>query len=242
MMTQTHEAPNIYSDAVDSLTPYKPRRLTRAELKRKDVYAFTSPKLGRVVWVVGVLQFATALKLEFDTEVTAYAERPRTLKVADDKTIEVAYWTRHTNGEEHLWLLVPSAETESASAARTRHRNIELAMDAAQTMQISVKLLPEADLVVSAPSTRTWLALLPFVQTADVMDNATVIKARVEEHFEFVQASTFAQVEQSLAAFNAHDVRSVICQGIHSAWLKIDPTKPLHAHTIIQRGPRHAHG
>ena len=98
---------------IDHPIPCHPRALTRVELKRRDVYAFLSPKLHREVWLTGVLSFAACLQHEFDAETTAYCERPRKLELRDG-TIAVAFWTRRRGGNECLWLLIPTSESEPA--------------------------------------------------------------------------------------------------------------------------------
>jgi len=233
-------ARNVWNARVEAAAsrppiPYELRRLTRAELKRKDVYAFVSPKLDRDVWLTGALAFAASLKLDFDVDVLAYCERPRTIQLANGQTVEIAFWTRHINGEEHLWLLVPVSESDAAAAGKRRYRLEREALDAAQAMQVSLRFLFESELVAAGVSIGTWLSLLPYVQTAHVMDNFAAIESRVEEYFRFAIGSTFVQIETALAAFNSHDVRSVVCRGIHEGWLAIDPTRPLHIHTVVRR-------
>lgn len=232
----THNALNTRVDAAASRfpAPYEPRRLSRAELKRKDVYAFVSPKLDRDVWLTGALTFAASLKFEFDVDVLDYCERPRTIQLPNGQTTEVAYWTRHANGEEHLWLLVPVLESDPAAGGSRRYRHEREALEAAQSMQVSLRFLFESELVAAGVSISTWLGLLPYVQTAHVMDNFAAIESRVAEHFRFAMGTTFAQLGADLSAFNAHDVRSVVCRGIHEGWLAIDPTRQLHIHTVVR--------
>ncbi len=218
--------------------PCFPRQLSRSELKHKDVYAFLSPKLDREVWIVGALTFAACLQFEFDIEIASYCERPRSLEL-DGKTTEVTYWTRGVDGTETLWLIVPVSESDPAAAGKHRYRHEKWALEAAERAQVHLRFLFESELVSRGTSAATWLALLPYVQTAHAMDNYMAIEPRVREHFRFLTSSTFIQIEAALSEFNSHDVRSVICRAIHEGWLSIDAAQPLHVQTIVKRGPRH---
>lgn len=218
--------------------PCRPRALTRAELKRKDIYAFLSPKLRREVWVSGALSFATSLQLEFDIDIAAYCERPRKLTLRDG-FVEVAYWTRRRNGNECLWLLVPTVESEPAAGGQRRYRREDQALETAEQAHLHLRLLFETDLISSGTSIGIWFALLPYVQTAHVMDNYFAIEALVRGHFRFVKAATFTQIEAALSDYNPHDVRSTVCRAIHEGWLRIDTKHPLHMHTVVERGVRY---
>ena len=216
--------------------PYLPRKLTPSELKKKDVYAYWSPKVGRDVWVTGALAFATSLKLEFDASVAAYIERPRYLELTERKTLEVAFWTRHLSGEEHLWLLVPTLDSDPVAGGKRRYRQEREALEAAAQAQVSLRFFLETDLIAQGPAICVWLALLPYVQTAHKLDNHSAIESRIREHFTFATATTFTEIEAALKTFNAHDVRSVVCRGIHEGWLRVDLAKSLHIHSIVRRG------
>lgn len=219
----------------DQPLPYRPRGLTRAELKRKDVYAFLSPKLHREVWLTGALSFAASLQHEFDAETTAYCERPRKLELRDGG-VEAAFWTRRRTGEECLWLLIPTSESEPAAGGKRRYRREDQALDAAKRAHLHLRFMFETELISAGTSLGVWFGLLPFVQIAHVLDNYAAIEARVREHFRFLKASTFAQVEAALQDFNSHDVRSAVCRAIHEGWLRINSTHPLHVHTAVERG------
>lgn len=235
----TAAAADTFANVLGSRLPYTPRPLTRKELKRKDVYAYLSPKLDREFWVTGALGFAAALKHEFDTDVVAFVERPRTLQVSDGHTIEVEYWTRHAGGEEHLWLVVPTLDSRAAPGGKRRYRDEEHARAAADRLQVSLRFMFESELVCLGVAVGTWLQLLPYVQTAHAMDNFAAIEARVHEHFRFISAATFVDIEAALSSFNSHDVRSTVCRAIHEGWLAIDPSRPLHVRTLVRKETGH---
>lgn len=218
--------------------PYQPRKLTRTELTHKDVYAFLSPRLNREVWVTGALTFAACLRFEFDPDTVSYCERPRKLEVAD-KVIEITYWTRRTDGTETLWLLVPASESEPAVYGTCRYRDERRAREAAERAQVHLSFLFESELIALGTSIGTWFQLLPFVQTGHVMENYAAIEPLVREHFRLIERATFVQMEAALGGFNSHDVRSVMCRAIHEGWLTIDPSKPIHIHTSVARGPQY---
>ena len=240
MNTQTvHDVEDAHTFAPSDLPlPYRPRALTRAELKRKDVYAFLSPKLRREVWVTGALSFATSLQFEFDIEIAAYCERPRKLMLPDS-LVEVAFWTRHPTGSERIWLLVPTIESEPAAGGQRRYKREDQALETAEQAHPHLRFLFETDLIASGTSIGVWFALLPYVQTAHVMDNYVAVEARVHGHFRFTKAATFKQIETALSDYSPHDVRSTVCRAIHEGWLQIDTKHPLHVHTVVERGVRY---
>lgn len=223
------------ADAATLPLPYVPRQLSRSELKHKDIYAFLSPKLDREVWIVGALAFAACLQFEFDIETVSYCERPRALEL-DGQAMEITYWTRCADGTETLWLLVAASESDPAAAGTHRYRHEKSALEAADRAQVHLQFLFESELVSRGKSTGTWLALLPYVQTAHGMDNYMAIEPRVREQFRFLKSSTFVQIEAALSEFNSHDVRSVVCRAIHEGWLSIDAAQPLHIQTIVKQG------
>lgn len=239
MNTQALDSDEAHTFAPSDLPlPCHPRALTRAELKREDVYAFLSPKLRREVWVTGALSFAACLQLEFDIDIASYCERPRQLTLRDG-VIEVGYWTRRQTGDECLWLLVPTVESEPAAGGQRRYRREDQALEAAEQAHLHLRFLFETELVACGTSIGVWFALLPFVQTAHVMDNHFAIEARVRGHFRFVKTATFRQIEAALSDYNPHDVRSTVCRAIHEGWLRIDTKHPLHVHTVVERGIRY---
>lgn len=223
---------------IDHPIPCHPRALTRVELKRRDVYAFLSAKLHREVWLTGVLSFAACLQHEFDAETTAYCERPRKLELRDG-TIEVAFWTRRRGGNECLWLLIPTSESEPAIGGKRRYRREDQALEVAERAHLHLRFMFETELISKSTSQSIWFGLLPYVQTAHVLDNYVAIEARVREHFRFLKTSTFAQIEAALHELNPHDVRSAVCRAIHEGWLQIDLKHPLHMHTLVAQGVRY---
>lgn len=216
--------------------PFGPRHLTRKEQRREDLYLYHSPKLDRIVAVIGVLALALALEFEFSADTVGFVERPRVLPYRNSD-VELSFWQREQSGRERFYLLVPDVihEAEGTSRGR-RHRDARDIVDAANTAGISLQFVFDADVIAKAASIGTWFRLLPYVQTALTLPHRHSIQGRVLEAFASQSRMTMCQIEASLVGLNAADVRAVVCANIHSGTLVIDPTKPLSRHTVVDLG------
>jgi hypothetical protein len=219
--------------------PYSPRPLTLPERRRLDLYLYMSPKAGRQVDLIGCLRMAFAMGLEFNPDVLAYVERPRTLAVGDQRT-EFDFWTSEAHGRERFWLLVTADETVHPNSPRHEHRRAQALVEAAQAAQISVEFVFEEDLLRRADELYTWYRLLPYVQTALHLPSRMVLREQVLAVLKNVPRATLDQVEAELHRFNRADVRAAIAHLIHAGQVKLDKTANLSRFSVLHW--RGAHG
>lgn len=214
--------------------PFAPRALMRSERRREDVYLYTSPKAARRVALIGPLALAQALLFEFMRSCLAFVERPRRLCV-NDGHIELSFWTRHERGLERFWLLVPADDTRGPGSLRRTHRESAAIIAAAQAAQLSLEFIFEEDVRKQAALVSTWFRTLPYVQTAAALPSRFSLREHVLEVFNNVEQATFEQIEGTLRAFHAVDVRAIVCDLIHAGSLMlVDPTH-INRFSVVRR-------
>jgi hypothetical protein len=214
--------------------PFAPRKLTRSEQIRSDLYIYHSPKLARQVMVIRPTVLALALELEFSPRMRTYVERPRTL-VFDGGKIELSFWTATDRGlEQFLWLTV-AAPAKTGPSARGAERRLEAIQAAAQNAQIALTLVSEAQMARRPIENANRLRLLPWVQTARDLPQLAAICARALERFAYQARLSFAQLEHALSDYDARDVRAAACQLVHSGELTLDWSSKLHTHSLLER-------
>lgn len=104
--------------------PFKPRLLGHAELRRRDVYRFMSPKEGRAVDVCGPFELAFWLTLEFTPDVTAITERPLRFDVGASP-VELTCWLSERSGREQFGVLASDGDTIQGSDDKRPGRHVE---------------------------------------------------------------------------------------------------------------------
>jgi hypothetical protein len=220
--------------------PFSPRALSRPERRRGDLYLFHSPKLSRTVELIGCLNMAIALRLEFDTQVVTYVERPRRLSLASGVTIEFAYWTREGKGLERFWLPVAAGDTlHHPTSSRREHRQARDLVEAAQAAHIAVEFLFEEDLRRQSATLSTWYRLLPYVQTAQTLPHRESLRQHLHALFRTQARATVEQLERELQAFQAADVRAAIFDLVHSGELVLMDSTRLGRFSVIAKRDSH---
>jgi hypothetical protein len=229
MPTTAHAAPA----PKQARLPYAPRLLTEKELSREDVYIARSPKLNRVVTLIGVLRLSFWLEREFDTATETVVERPRHLQLHDNRTIELDFWTRGTNGGEQFWAVI-GADDFTSSKDGIRPKDIALWDQAAHHAGLSLKFVYEHELNRRAQRIANYMRILPHVQAGRRLAELSSIAGRVKELFSaVVQSLSFTQIEGSLGEFAAPAVRMATCTLVHSGWLSFPQDLPLSGNTRL---------
>ena len=217
--------------------PFSPRPLTRPERRRGDLYLYRSPKLSRTVELIGCVNTALALTLEFDPGVAAYVERPRKLTLASGTTMELAFWTQERKGRERFWLPVASSDTLHTSTPRREHRHARDIIEAAQVAHIALEFFFEDDLRRQSAVLSTWYRLLPYVQTARTLPHRESLSQQIMAMFQIMEQATVEQIELQLQAFRAADVRAVLFDLMHRGELAMaDPTRLGRFSLLTKRG------
>jgi hypothetical protein len=218
--------------------PFSTRSLTRPERRRGDLYIYRSPKLARTVELLGCVNAALALTFEFDPNVTAYVERPRTLKLVTG-SVEFAFWTSEHRGRERFWLPVAASDTTQPNTPRREHRQARDIIEAAQAACIAVEFFFEEDLRRQSAVLSTWYRLLPYVQSAHVLPHREALSHQVRAIFNTLAQATIEQMELHLQSFHAADVRAVVFDLVHRGELTmVDPTR-LGRFSVIARRDNH---
>lgn len=220
-------------------SPFSARALTRSERRRCDLYIFRSPKLSRRIELIGCVNTALALIIEFDPDVESYVERPRTLSLASGRSIECAFWIRKRNGSERFWMLVSASETINAATPRREHRLAREVIEAAQAAHIAVEFIFEDDVRRQSATLSTWYKLLPYVQTARTLPHREALRRQVLALFDLMQRATVEHLELQLQAFHAADVRAVVFDLVHRGDLKLADSTRLSRFSVIARRDDH---
>jgi hypothetical protein len=231
MSTPAHAAPA----PEQARLPYAPRPLIENELSREDVYIARSPKLNRVVMLIDVLRLSFWLELEFDATTETVVERPRHLQLHTNRTIELDFWTRGTNGTEQFWAVI-GADDFTSTKDGLQPKDTALWDQSAHRAGLSLKFVYEHELDRRAQRIANYMRLLPHVQAARRLAELSSVAGRVKELFSAaVQSLSFTQIEGSLGEFAAPAVRMATCTLVHSGWLSFPQDLPLSGNTRLTR-------
>jgi hypothetical protein len=219
-----------------SPNPFEARQLTKSELNRNDIYMTAEPRSGRVVALVGPLRFAQWLLLAFDRHCRQCVERPRQITLHHDTTAELDFWTRHHDGSEMFWSLVPAVEPLSGSSGRTR-RDTTLWSNAVQRAGIQLTFVFENEVLKQGQRIANYFRLLPHVQAGYQLPNSEHARSRVMEIFvKQPVPMTFEQLEASLNDLDSATVRSAACRLLFEGLLTFSEDLPLTRRTLLTTG------
>jgi len=215
--------------------PYEPRLLSRRERDREDVYLFHSPKVARAASVIGPLRLAFWLEHEFTPHTVHIIERPRSLTLADGRSMELDFWTRSVAAEETFWIAVSAEETLSSGRdlASKDHPHWQRA---AQLAGINVGFVFEHDVHQRAQHVANYLRMLPYVQALRRQNTSSQAMTAVKELFSHGAFSlSFAQIDANLPPALDGVGRMAACALVHAGWLRYDESLPLTPQTRLHR-------
>lgn len=218
--------------------PYSPRALTRSERRRGDLYIFKSPKVSRRVELIGCVNMALALKMEFDPDIATYVERPRKLTLASGTSKEFAFWVKSTSGSEYFLLSVAASETAQSPGPRHEHRLAREIIEASQIAHVVIEFSFEDELRRESAALSTWYRLLPYVQTAHVLPNREALAQQVRALFHTMDSTTVEHVEQHLRMFCSAEVRAVLFDLVQRGELKLVDPNRLGRWSVVSRRDR----
>jgi hypothetical protein len=194
-----------------------------------------SPKLAREASVIGPLRLAFWLEREFDPHTLHIVERPRSLTLADGRSIELDFWTRSIASHETFWIAV-SAEETLASGSTLASKDHAHWQRAAQLAGIHVGFVFEHDLHQRAQRVANHLRMLPYVQALRRQNASSQALAKVKDLFSHGAFSlSFAQIDDNLEPALEGIGRMAACALIHAGWLRYDESLPLTPQTRLQR-------
>lgn len=215
-------ATEILKGASNPAIPFSSRDLSPSEETRLDVYYYISPKNeNRLVSLVEPCRLALALELEFDSDVTSFLPRPRTLLV-EGREVELCFWLRRQNAAESF-VIFRRQTKPSVSAVRAEERFCSRLLESACRAGIALTIRKPSSLLTARVANATRLELLPYVQSTTGRAGIDVLLAAILAHMGSHPVSSFHAIEKSLCGpFDWRDVRSATCLLIHRGVLYID--------------------
>ncbi|MBK7145603.1 MAG: hypothetical protein IPH76_10485 [Xanthomonadales bacterium] len=146
----------------------------------------------------------------------------------DGSDIDLSFWTRSIKGVEQFSLITLSPEGTTAELL-ARNRRRDALVGAAQRAHLSLLFVPQSQFLQARTVNTNRLRLLPYIQAAADVPQATVLLERIVALFKTQPRLGFAQLERSLPEFDARDTRAVACQLVHQGVLRFDWQARLHA-------------
>lgn len=235
--TRATQATPIEAHATTSALPYEPRRLTRGERGRREIFVYFSVRNQRIVTVADTVNVAMALQLEFDVSLTHFVERPRRLQLGDKQQIDISFWTRSKTGEERFWLVIPDSGTVGSTSGTLAIRDRSVLDAAAERQGLILHYVTEEQLLAS----RLWLAtafeLLPLVWLHQRLVNRSLIRMRIEEQLRQVERMSLSGLIKALAhepTYEPTRVRAVVAAMIHQGRLRLMDYQPGASDAVLE--------
>lgn len=219
--------------------PHAARQLTLREQRAEDQWSFDSPKLGRIVNVIGPLCVMQALTFEMDPDCDAYIERPRMLEVGNSQ-VEFHFWSRKRDGHEVYALIVPFEHAIEATTPRREHRKARELLEAAGRANIVIEFLFEHDIVQRHEAFRRNRHLLCRVQDAVLLPHRQAIVDELAALFRAVPRANIDQVCASLPGFLRTDVCAGIADLVHRGALVFADSHPISRFSLLEWRPAYA--
>ena len=231
--TATANASSVASHAIDPNLPYTPRKLTRGERNRREVFVFFSPRNRRIVTIADAVNAAMALKFEFNPNIQKYVERPRRIQFTTKQQIDVSFWTRDASGEERFYLVVPEAGTVGSTSGTLSIRDRGELDDAAERNGIRLHYVSEPEL----HSARTWLAtgfeLLPLVWDYGRLVTRSLIRNQIHARLANTERVSLSNLIKTLD-YTPANVRAVVAGMIHQGELRLVDYLPGAADAVLE--------
>lgn len=223
-MTAGTAATRVEADAdvhaANPTLPYQPRKLTRSERNRREVFVFHSPRNNRVVTIAELLNLAIALRFEFDPTLVAYVERPRRIALSPKQDIDLSFWTRNRAGEERYYLAIPNAGTMGSTSGTVSIRDREQLDEAAARHNLHLHYLTEREMVSNLAQCAVAFELLPHVWAYNRLVSRSVIREHINTFLLNNPRTTLAQLLE-LLDFPADSVRAVVAAMVHDGTLSL---------------------
>lgn len=231
--TATADTASAKSHAIDPALPYTPRKLTRGERNRREVFVFYSPRNRRVVTIADAVNIAVALRFEFDSSLQTYIERPRRIQITAKQQIDVSFWTRDASGEERFYLVVPAAGTVGSTTGTVSIRDRSEIDEAAERNGIRLHYVTEAELL----SARCWLStafeLLPLVWDYSRLATRSLIRSQIRARLAQTERVSLSNLVKTLE-FSPASIRAVVAGMIHQGELRLVDYLPGAADAVLE--------
>lgn len=212
----------ITSHHIDPTLPHQPRPLTRSERTRRETLVYHSPRNNRIVTLADAVTITLGLKLEFDSTLAVFVERPRRIALSPKQQIDLSFWTRSHSGEERYYLAIPSAGTVGSTSGAAAIRGGEALQEAAQRHGIEIHFVTEKELVSASAMLGAYWQLLPHVQHHRRLSNRVFVQAGIRALLALVPRTTLKQLVQQLGdRYPSDQVQAVVAAMIHDGSLRI---------------------
>lgn len=214
--------------------PMLARELTPSQIKRGDVFMFFSPKEARRVTVLGPLQLAFRLQIEFDPTVAAVTERPRSILVGLEQ-VELHFWWQCLGGSEFYALIIPNAHTVPGTDGKRRPRQLDRLQAAARDASISLKFVTEDQLKDPASRIELCYQLLGICQSAKGLGSALILRHEVAGVVNRSGRITVQQLLGELGHFPRTHVQAALVELLHIGYLTTDASPRMSGRAHVWR-------
>lgn len=223
----------LAAHASNPILPYAPRKLSRGERNRREVFVFRSPRNERVVTVTEFLHMAIALQFEFDPNLQCYVERPRRIALSPRQEIDISFWTRSCAGEERFYLAIPVSGTVGSTRGSVSIRDRDALDAAAERHGLRLTYIPERQLMSSIADCAIHFELLQHVWAYKRLLARSVIRSQILALLAATPRITLAGVIQSVE-FDADNVRAVVAGMVHDGSLRLVDYIAGSAHATVE--------
>ncbi|WP_372172619.1 hypothetical protein [Xanthomonas axonopodis] len=208
------------SHVTNPTLPYVPRKLTRSERTRRELFVFHSPRNARIVTVTEFLHLTLALQLEFDPNLQSYVERPRRIALSTRQDIDISFWTRSKQGEERYYLAIPASGTIGSTSGIVSIRDQEALDAAAERHGLRLIYITERELISSIADCAVRFELLHHVWAYQRLVTRSTIQDQILALLTNRPRLTLSGLIQHLAV-DADSVRAVVAGMVHAGRLRL---------------------
>lgn len=216
----TRDEPKPKSHVTNPALPHQPRKLTRSERNRREIFVFPSPRNARVVTVAEFLHLTLALQFEFDPNLQCYIERPRRIALSPRQDIDISFWTRNKQGEERYYLAIPASGTIGSTSGTVSIRDREALDATADRHGLQLTYITERELVSSIGDCAIRFELLHHVWAYNRLVSRSIIQEQILALLTNLPRLTLSGLIQHLA-FDADNVRAVVAGMVHAGRLRL---------------------
>lgn len=207
---------------VDESLPYRPRPLSTGERTRRETLTYNSPRNRRILTLTDAGPIALGLKLEFDSRLVAFVERPRRIALTEKQQIDVTFWTRDIDGVERFLLFIPSGGTVPSTSGLAAVRDRDALDTAARRHGIEFTYVAERDLLSASAERGAYWQLLPHVQHYRRLLVRSLVEASINALLAVTPSITLRGACTQLAdRFTADQVAAVLAMMVHRGRLRI---------------------
>jgi hypothetical protein len=234
MTSKTTERKSSIGAEIRKNLPYQPRPLSIKEVSGSDCYTYHSYKNQRIIQLRSPLDLCQALCFEFEPNIEVYVERPRTIAITETRLIEISFWAKFYDGQECLYLTVPSSGTLPGYANSVRAAEEDLIEDAARRHGVKIKYVFERDILRNGKNISVYFRLLPYVNSTRRILSRTIIREYITDYFNTARSGTVHQLQLTLSKFDPVHVQAVMAWMVYLGILTFTEPSKLSLDTVFE--------